>query len=216
MAQPRTPGLLILCRHGQSAGNLENRFTGWLDLMLTSKGKQDARLAGLRLKAEGLAVGQAFASALQRTRVTCSTMLESADMRDVPVAVSSALNERDYGDLTGLNKDEARGRWGEAQVRLWRRSYADAPPRGESLRDTAARVLPYYLREILPAAMAKGALVVAHGNSLRALVMALDGLMPGEVENLEIATLEIIVYRLNAFAGVASKRVLGGAPGPGA
>lgn len=201
--------LLILCRHGQSAGNLENRFTGWLDLPLTPAGRHEARLAGLRLKAEHLVVGQAFCSGLQRTGASCSIMLEASGIPEVPVEATAALNERDYGDLTGLNKDEARIRWGETQVKVWRRSYAETPPGGESLRDTAARVLPYYVRKVLPAAMAKGALVVAHGNSLRALVMALDGLSPEDVENLEIATSQIIVYRFDGNAAVSSRRVLG-------
>lgn len=203
-----TERLVILSRHGQSSGNLENRFTGWLDLPLTPMGEQEAGAAGELMKREGLVVGQAFASALQRTGTSCRLMLSSAGLNDIPIEMSPALNERDYGDLTGLNKDEARARWGEVQVRVWRRSYAEAPPHGESLRDTAARVLPYFLRAILPAAMAKGALVVAHGNSLRALVMALDGLSAADVENLEIATAEMVVYRFDQFAAVSSKALL--------
>lgn len=136
-------------------------------------------------------------------------MLDQINDRQLTPVSCAALNERDYGALTGMNKDEARERWGAEQVHQWRRSYDAAPPFGESLRDTVARVLPFYIHRILPAVMCGGALVVAHGNSLRALVMALDGLTPEAVTNLEIATGELIVYRLSVDTSVASKHVFG-------
>ncbi len=155
MAQPGTPGLLILCRHGQSIGNLENIFTGWRDLPLTERGEEEARRAGRMLRAERLGVRHAFTSALIRARESCELMLEASGIDGVITAASVALNERDYGDLTGMNKDQARTQWGDEQVHRWRRSYDEAPPHGESLRDTGARVLPYYIHTILPAVWRK-------------------------------------------------------------
>jgi 2,3-bisphosphoglycerate-dependent phosphoglycerate mutase len=147
----------------------------------------------------------------QRAQRTLDLMLDEMGQAKVPVIRNEALNERDYGDLSGLNKDDARKKWGEEQVHIWRRSYDIAPPGGESLRDTAARVLPYYIQEILPRVMrGERVLVAAHGNSLRALIMALDGLSPDEVVKLELGTGVPIFYQLNAYSSVASMDVLEG------
>jgi 2,3-bisphosphoglycerate-dependent phosphoglycerate mutase len=201
-----TDRLLVLARHGQSEGNRRNIFTGWLDLPLTEEGRAEARRAGAKLGALGYQFGRAFASGLSRAAESSAIMLDELGQSATSITASAALNERDYGDLAGLDKDEARERWGAEQVRLWRRSYALAPPGGESLRDTAARVLLYYVRDILPAVLdARGVLVVAHGNSLRALAMALDGLTPAQVEDTELATGQILVYRLAANSSVLSK-----------
>src|SRR5438132_12645521 len=161
--------LLVLVRHGQSEWNLKNLFTGWKDVELTEAGVAEARAAGKKLKAQGLSFDVAYTSALKRAQRTLDLMLEEMGLR-IPIIRDQALNERDYGDLVGLNKDDARKKWGDEQVHIWRRSYDIAPPGGESLRDTAARVLPYYIREILPRVLrGERTLVAAHGNSLRAL-----------------------------------------------
>src|ERR1700726_463787 len=171
--------LLVLVRHGQSEWNLKNLFTGWRDVDLTEKGVTEARDAARKLKAQDIRFDVAFTSALKRAQRTLDIMLDEMGQKNIPVFKDQALNERDYGDLSGLNKDDARKRWGEEQVHVWRRSYDVAPPGGESLKDTAARVLPYYIQEILPRVMrGERVLVSAHGNSLRALVMVLDRLSP--------------------------------------
>ncbi len=196
--------LLVLVRHGQSEWNLKNLFTGWRDVGLTDAGVAEAERAGQRLRAENLAFGVAFTSALSRAQRTLDLIGAPAE-----VIRDAALNERDYGDLTGLNKDEARAKWGEEQVLVWRRSYATPPPGGESLRDTGARVWPYYIHTIQPRVMrGERVLVVAHGNSLRALMMALEGMTPDEVVKLELATGVPVVYRLNPDTTIAGKRVL--------
>ena len=203
--------LLVLVRHGQSEWNLKNLFTGWKDPGLTELGIEEARTAGQRLKAMGLAFDIAFTSDLSRAQRTLTLILDEIDQPGLPVIADQALNERDYGDLSGLNKDDARARWGEEQVHLWRRSYDVQPPGGESLKDTVARVLPYYMREILPRVMrGERVLVAAHGNSLRALVMVLDGLTPRTIPSMELATGLPLVYRLNADTTVADKKVLEG------
>src|ERR671929_1441638 len=190
--------LLVLVRHGQSEWNLKNLFTGWRDIDLSEQGVAEARSAGRKLKAQGLRFDIAFTSALVRAQRTLDIMLDELGQRGIPVLKDQALNERDYGDLVGLNKDDARKRWGEEQVHLWRRSYDVPPPGGESLKDTVARVLPYYVREILPRVMrGERVLVAAHGNSLRALVMVLDRLTPKTIPGMEIATGIPLVYRLN-------------------
>jgi 2,3-bisphosphoglycerate-dependent phosphoglycerate mutase len=199
---------LVLVRHGQSEGNLRNVFTGWADMGLSEKGIVEARSAGQRLKTLCIAFDIVFTSALCRARGTAATILDVMGQKSVDVISDAALNERDYGQLTGLNKDEARARWGEAQVQTWRRSYDVRPPAGESLKDTAARVLPFYLVRILPRVMRQDmTLVVAHGNSLRTLVMVLDGVSPEAVPAVEIATGEILLYRLSADTSVASKEL---------
>ncbi|HVX92133.1 MAG TPA: 2,3-bisphosphoglycerate-dependent phosphoglycerate mutase [Xanthobacteraceae bacterium] len=201
--------LLVLVRHGQSAWNLTNQFTGWRDIDLTEQGIAEARAAGRKLKAQGIRFDVGFTSALVRAQRTLDIMLQEMGQPQIPVIKDRALNERDYGDLSGLNKDDARKRWGEEQVHIWRRSYDVAPPGGESLKDTAARVLPYYLQEILPRVMrGERTLVVAHGNSLRALVMVLDRLSPEGIVKRELATGVPLVYRLNADSTVAEKHDL--------
>jgi 2,3-bisphosphoglycerate-dependent phosphoglycerate mutase len=203
--------LLVLARHGQSDWNLKNLFTGWKDPGLTELGIEEARTAGRRLKEMGIRFDLAFTSALSRAQRTCDLILEEIGQPGLRTIKDQALNERDYGDLSGLNKDDARARWGEEQVRLWRRSYDISPPGGESLKDTVARVLPYYMREILPRVMrGERVLVAAHGNSLRALVMVLDGLDAKTIPSMELATGIPLVYRLNADTTVASKVVLEG------
>lgn len=201
--------LLVLARHGQSEWNLKNLFTGWKDPGLTDLGVEEARAAGRRLKEMGVQFDVAFTSDLGRAQRTCKLILEEIGQPDLKTIADQALNERDYGDLSGLNKDDARARWGEEQVHVWRRSYDVPPPGGESLKDTVARVLPYYIREILPRVMrGERVLVAAHGNSLRALVMVLDGLTSETIPGLELATGIPLVYDLNADTTVASKKVL--------
>jgi 2,3-bisphosphoglycerate-dependent phosphoglycerate mutase len=203
--------LLVLVRHGQSEWNLKNLFTGWRDVGLTETGVEEARKAGRKLKELGLGFDVAYTSALGRAQDTLKLMLEELGQSGLEEHRDVALNERDYGDLSGLNKDDARARWGAEQVHVWRRSYDTAPPGGESLRDTGARVWPYYLTRILPDAMrGRRVLVSAHGNSLRALVMVLDRLTPDEVTKLELATGVPLVYRLNADTTVAEKEILAG------
>ena len=201
-----TDHLLVLVRHGQSEWNLKNLFTGWRDVDLTEQGITEARAAGRKLKQQGIRFDLAFTSALKRAQRTLDLMLEEMGQANIPVVKNQALNERDYGDLAGLNKDDARKKWGEDQVHLWRRSYDVAPPAGESLKDTAARVLPYYIQEILPHVLrGERVLVAAHGNSLRALVMVLDRLSPEQIVKREIGTGVPMIYRLNSDATVASK-----------
>ena len=202
-------GTLVLVRHGQSEWNLKNLFTGWRDVDLTDTGTQEAKAAGRRLADRGLKFDIAYTSALIRAQKTCQYILDAVGQSELQTIRDQALNERDYGDLAGLNKDDARARWGEEQVHIWRRSYDIAPPGGESLRDTGARVWPYYLHDIQPHALRGGTvLIAAHGNSLRALMMALDGLSKEEVVKLELATGIPVICRLNADSTVASREVL--------
>jgi 2,3-bisphosphoglycerate-dependent phosphoglycerate mutase len=201
-----TDRLLVLVRHGESEWNLKNLFTGWKDVDLTANGIAEARAAGRKLKAQGISFDIAFTSALIRAQRSLDLMLEEMGLTKIPVLRDQALNERDYGELSGLNKDDARAKWGAEQVHLWRRSYDVAPPGGESLKDTAARVLPYYIQEILPAVLrGKRVLVSAHGNSLRALVMVLERLSGAGIVKREIATGVPLIYRLNADSTVADK-----------
>src|ERR1700733_3904979 len=189
--------ILVLLRHGQSEWNLKNRFTGWRDVDLTDKGINEARDAGRKLKAQGVRFDVGFTSALVRAQHSLDLVLKEMEQTSIPVIKDPALNERDYGELSGLNKDDARKKWGEEQVQIWRRSYEIAPPGGESLKDTAARVLPYYIQEILPQVL-KGdnVIVSAHGNSLRALVMVLEKMSPKEIAAYELATGMPLIYRL--------------------
>jgi 2,3-bisphosphoglycerate-dependent phosphoglycerate mutase len=201
--------LLVLVRHGESEWNKLNLFTGWRDVDLTEKGTVEARAAGKRLKAKGLTFGIAFTSVLKRAQRTLDLMLDELGQKAMPIERDQALNERDYGDLSGLNKDDARKKWGEEQVHVWRRSYAVAPPAGESLRDTGARVWPYYLHRIQPHVLrGEGVLISAHGNSLRAMIMALEGLSGDEIVKRELETGVPIVYRLNADSTIAEKEIL--------
>ena len=201
--------LLVLLRHGQSEWNLENLFTGWRDVDLSPTGVEEAKAAGRRMKAHGIAFDLVFTSALIRAQRTLSLALAEMGLNDLPEERDQALNERDYGDLAGLNKDDARKKWGEEQVQIWRRSYDINPPGGESLKDTVARALPYYCQNILPPVLdGRRVLVAAHGNSLRALVMVLDRLTPETIPTMELATGVPLVYRLNADSTVASKEIL--------
>jgi 2,3-bisphosphoglycerate-dependent phosphoglycerate mutase len=201
-----TDRLLVLVRHGQSDWNLKNLFTGWRDVDLTEKGVAEAREAGRKLKAQGIKFDVAFTSALKRAQRTLDLMLTELGQTTIPIFKDQALNERDYGDLVGLNKDDARKKWGKEQVHIWRRSYDVAPPGGESLKDTLARALPYYVTDILPRVLrGERVLVAAHGNSLRALVMVLDKHTPDSITKLNLDTGVPMIYRLNADSTVASK-----------
>ncbi|NIJ42234.1 2,3-bisphosphoglycerate-dependent phosphoglycerate mutase [Parvibaculum indicum] len=201
--------LLVLVRHGQSDWNKKNLFTGWRDPELTEQGKEEAREAGEALKKAGYHFDVAYTSALTRAQETNRILLEELGQSDIEIVKDQALNERDYGDLSGLNKDDAREKWGEEQVHIWRRSFDVPPPGGESLKMTAERVLPYYEANILPRVL-KGekVLVAAHGNSLRALAMQLDGLSEDEITKLNIATGAPIVYELDDNGKVLSKTML--------
>lgn len=200
---------LVLVRHGQSEWNAKNLFTGWKNPDLTPLGVEEARRAGRELRKLDLLFSAGFTSALLRAQHTLQLIFEELGQSNVPTVKDRALNERHYGDLSGLNKDEAREKWGEEQVRLWRRSYDVPPPGGESLKDTVARVVPFYVQRILPPVMrGERVLVAAHGNSLRALCMVLEQMTPESVTTLELATGVPIIYKLNADSTVASKTVL--------
>jgi len=203
--------LLVLCRHGESEWNKLNLFTGWRDPDLTDKGIAEAKAAGAKLKALGLTFDIAYTSALTRAQHTLQLILAELGQTGLPETRDVALNERDYGELSGLNKDEARVKWGEEQVHIWRRSFDVPPPGGESLKDTAARVLPYFNATIWPEVMAgKHVLVAAHGNSLRALIMQLEGLTGEQIVARELATGAPIVYRFDAAGKITEKRDLVG------
>lgn len=199
MTDALTDNVLVLVRHGESEWNRLNLFTGWRNPDLTEKGLIEARVAGRAIKYEGIRFDIAFTSALKRAQHTLDIILAELKQENVPVTRDPALNERDYGELSGLNKDEARKRWGEEQVMIWRRSYDIAPPGGESLKDTLARVRPYYETAIWPEIIkGKNVIVAAHGNSLRALIMVLEGLSGEEILKRELQTGAPIVYRLGA------------------
>jgi 2,3-bisphosphoglycerate-dependent phosphoglycerate mutase len=201
--------VLVLVRHGESEWNKLNLFTGWRDPDLSEKGMIEARQAGRLIKAQGLKFDVAFTSVLKRAQHTLTIILEELGQTGVITYRDQALNERDYGDLAGLNKDDARKRWGEEQVHIWRRSYDVAPPGGESLKDTAARTLPYYEATIWPELKAsKNVIVSAHGNSLRSVVMKLDALTPEQIVKVEIGTGVPLIYRLDAEGRVVSRRAL--------
>ncbi|WP_412050867.1 MULTISPECIES: 2,3-bisphosphoglycerate-dependent phosphoglycerate mutase [unclassified Hoeflea] len=203
-------GTLVLVRHGQSEWNLKNLFTGWKDPDLTELGVEEAKTGAQAIKQAGLKFDIAFTSVLIRAQHTLDLIMEGIGQTDLEVIRDEALNERDYGDLAGLNKDDARKKWGEEQVHIWRRSYDVPPPGGESLKDTGARVWPYYMTEILPRVLrGETVLVAAHGNSLRSLVMILDRLTRDQILKVNLATGVPIVYKLNADSTVASKEVLG-------
>ena len=202
--------LLVLGRHGQSEWNLKNLFTGWKDPDLTELGVAEAHAAGQKLKARGLGFDKAYTSVLVRAQHTLRLILDELGQPELPTIRDQALNERDYGELTGLNKDDARKRWGEEQVHIWRRSYDVPPPGGESLKDTLARALPYYMKMIQPDVLTgKRVLVVAHGNSLRSLIMAIEGLSPEEILKRELATGVPVVYRLGADSRPIAVEILG-------
>jgi len=196
---------LILVRHGQSEWNLKNLFTGWRNPGLTAKGKEEAKSAGIGLKNHDFKIDLCFTSALVRAQRTLDLILEEMDIQNMTIVRNQALNERDYGELSGLNKDDARVKWGKEQVHIWRRSYDVPPPGGESLKDTAERVLPYYKSMIEPLVFkGKTILVAAHGNSLRALVMDLEKLSPDEIIKREIATGVPMIYHFDDDNQVSS------------
>lgn len=200
---------LVLVRHGQSEWNLKNLFTGWKDPDLTEKGCAEAVHAGEILREAGLVFDVAYTSALKRSQKTLELIQSELEQSTLPVIRSSALNERDYGDLTGINKEEACRRWGAEQVRIWRRSFDTAPPGGESLKMTADRVLPYYHEEILPKILeGQHVLIVAHGNSLRALIMELESLSAEQILQKELATGHPILYRLSRTGLLVSREDL--------
>ena len=201
--------LLVLVRHGQSEWNLKNLFTGWKDPDLTEKGLAEAKEAGRKLKAQGLSFDVAFTSVLTRAQHTLRLMLDEIGQPNLETIRDQALNERDYGDLTGLNKDDARQKWGEEQVHIWRRSFDVPPPGGESLKDTLARSLPYYVHMIQPHVLeGKSVLVAAHGNSLRSLIMAIEGLTPEQILKRELETGVPVVYKLKPNSIPASVEIL--------
>ena len=197
---------LVLVRHGESLWNLENRFTGWVDVPLTKKGEEEAANAGELLK--GISFDVAYTSALRRAQSTLAIMLAIMN-QDVPVIRDQALNERNYGDLSGLNKADTAAKYGDEQVHIWRRSYDVPPPGGESLRDTKARTVPFFERAILgDLRQGKDVLVVAHGNSNRSIVMELEHLTPEEVLELNLATGVPLVYEVDQESKVLSKKIL--------
>jgi 2,3-bisphosphoglycerate-dependent phosphoglycerate mutase len=198
---------LIVVRHGQSLWNLENRFTGWVDVPLTAQGEDEARAAGELLR--GMAIDVAYTSGLRRAQETLRIILESIPL-SVPVIRDAALNERDYGDLAGLNKDDMREKYGEEQVHIWRRSYDTPPPNGESLKDTRERTAPFFHRAIMgDIRQGKNVLVAAHGNSNRSIVMELEGVSPEDIMGIELATGIPRVYDLETSGAVNSVEVLG-------
>jgi 2,3-bisphosphoglycerate-dependent phosphoglycerate mutase len=197
---------LCLLRHGQSQWNLENRFTGWVDVPLTDVGREEARSAAQRLKSQGIQFDVAYASVLVRVTETLDIVLRVLGQQEIPVYRDKALNERHYGDLQGLNKAETAAKFGDEQVHIWRRSYDVPPPNGESLKDTQERALPYYQSNIEPRLKArKNVLVVASGNSLRAIVMALEGLTPDQILKVELPTGVPWLYELEPDLRVACK-----------
>ena len=200
---------LVLVRHGQSEWNAKNLFTGWKDPGLTEKGSEEAMRAGAQIKEREINFAVMHTSVLKRAQITGQSILEVIGQTNIPVIKDQALNERDYGDLAGLNKDDARKQWGEEQVHIWRRSYDIPPPGGESLKNTAERVLPYFNEVIMPRLMSgENVLIAAHGNSLRSLVMQLDNLSKEEVLSLEIPTGAPILYSFNGEPSPSSKENL--------
>jgi 2,3-bisphosphoglycerate-dependent phosphoglycerate mutase len=201
--------LLVLVRHGQSEWNEKNLFTGWRDPDLTAQGVKEASDAGQALADRGLRFDTAYTSDLQRAQKTCALILEAIGQSELNVIRNQALNERDYGDLSGLNKDEARQKWGDEQVHIWRRSFDTPPPGGESLKDTADRVLPYFNATIMPHLQAgENVLIAAHGNSLRALVMQLDALSAEQIIEVNIGTGEPYIYEIDPAGHVISKEII--------
>ena len=204
-------GTLVLIRHGQSQWNLENRFTGWVDVPLSPKGESEAKEAGRLLK--GMKFDVAYTSNLQRAQKTLTAILEATGQAGIPIHKDEALNERHYGDLQGLNKAETAKKFGDDQVKIWRRSYDIAPPNGESLKDTAARTLPYFTKRIEADLKAgKNVIVAAHGNSLRSIVMHLDKLTKEQVLELNLGTAVPIVYDFDFNLTIKSKKILDHAP----
>ena len=193
--------LLIIFRHGQSVWNLENKFTGWVDVDLSEKGIEEAKNAGKKLNGYKFDIG--YSSALIRAQKTLTLALKECGQSDLPVVYDKALNERMYGDLQGLDKAETAKKFGDEQIKIWRRSFDIAPPNGESLKDTAARVIPYFEQEIVPKLKAgKNVVIAAHGNSLRALIMYLEKMTPAQILEFEIGTGVPRLYELDANMNV--------------
>ena len=187
---------LVLVRHGQSEWNAKNLFTGWKDPDLTHKGIEEAVNAGKKINGYGLSFSCMFTSALIRAQNTAKIILKEIEQEDIPTYQDKNLNERAYGSLTGMDKDEARQKFGSEQVQIWRRSFDTSPPDGESLKDTYNRVVPYFQKNILPhLADGKNILVSAHGNSLRALVKLIENISENDIVKLEIATGQPIIYK---------------------
>ena len=201
--------ILVLVRHGESQWNLENRFTGWVDVPLSEKGAQEAKAAGEKIKKENLRFDKAYTSDLKRAQNTLKLILEVLGQSGTPVEKDQALNERHYGDLQGLNKAETTKKFGEEQVKIWRRSYDIAPPNGESLKDTAARTLPYFDSKIVKDQKdGKNVIVSAHGNSLRSIVMELDHLTKEQVLELNLGTGIPLIYQFDKNLKIVSKKEL--------
>jgi len=187
---------LLIFRHGQSVWNLENKFTGWVDVELSPKGIEEAKQAGFKI--QNLHFDHSYSSSLLRAQNTLIIALKTANHLEIPITFDKALNERMYGDLEGLDKTETAKKYGEEQVKIWRRSYDIPPPNGESLKDTAARVLPYFKDEIIPKLKeGKSIVIVAHGNSLRALIMFLEQMTPEQILEFEIGTAQPRLYELD-------------------
>lgn len=200
---------LILVRHGQSEWNEQNLFTGWKDPGLTELGIKEAKNAGSLISDKGIQFDEMFTSMLVRAQDTGAIILDSINQQNIPITKNQALNERNYGSLAGLNKDDARKKWGEEQVHIWRRSFDIPPPEGESLKDTAERVLPYFHKYIMPKVIqGLSILVAAHGNSLRALIMELDLISSADIVKLEIPTGAPIQYEFNQNGEVVNKTKL--------
>ena len=197
---------LILVRHGQSEWNAKNLFTGWKDPGLTDEGMKEALVAGSTIKSENILFDEMFTSKLVRAQITGKIILETINQSDISINQNIALNERNYGSLAGLNKDDARKKWGEEQIHIWRRSFDIPPPDGESLKNTSERVLPYFNREILPKVVnGSNILIAAHGNSLRSLIMQLDDINEVDIVNLEIPTGAPIKYVFNEDGSILEK-----------
>ena len=208
MSHPKKISTLVLVRHGQSQWNKENLFTGWKDPDLTERGIEEAINAGQKIKQTNISFDLHFTSKLKRAQKTGTLIMRELG-QDIDTSENEALNERDYGDLSGLNKDDARKKWGDKQVHIWRRSYDTPPPGGESLKNTAERVLPYFKDIIYPELRKhKNILISAHGNSLRALIMYLEKISEDAIVKLEIATGQPIFYQLNEDLQVVAKEIL--------
>ena len=200
---------LLLVRHGQSEWNEKNLFTGWEDPGLTKKGEDEAQNAGLLIKELGINFDHLFTSALIRAQLTGSIILNEMGQNEIPTTKNQALNERFYGDLQGLNKDECKEKWGEEKVQIWRRSYEMGPPGGETLKETGERVIPYFKEEINPLILkGKNILIAAHGNSLRSLIKFLDNVSDEDIVKLEIPTGAPIHYIFNEDGRVIKKQNL--------
>ena len=206
MNKEKNLSYLVLIRHGQSEWNEKNLFTGWKNPPLTEKGIEEAELAGIRIKNLNIDFSHYFTSALIRAQETGEIILNQLEKEKIIKTRSQNLNERDYGDLSGLNKDEAKKDWGEDQVHIWRRSFDIPPPGGESLKDTADRVLPYFEEEIKPLVeQGNNILICAHGNSLRSLIMSLEEISPSEIVKVEIGTGEPILFSCSTESGFKRK-----------